>query len=773
VKLRGFFGRSSRANPDVPKVIPALRLDGRPVLPGWILDFVASTPAALEALARVEKAEHKHVLLTLPRERPSAEARLTNLMGVACLARIDQTRWRPGGARQVTVTGASRVRLLSEASSKPALMLKFEWLDDLPHPETATRCGELRELLPRFFELVSTLPDATKKVLQECDEPGRFADLFASQLLATDGECGELLRAVDIGERLSMVHGLAARDCEERAMRASLAEKAKLPGARIGRVERRIAELRAELGADGEDNDAELGKLRERVRGSGMTPEATAECHREIARMGSLENGSLEYALAENYVEWLLALPWSLATAELAPADARRVLDERHFGLVAVKERVLEYLAVLHLRGGQAGRVLCFSGPPGVGKTSIAYAIAGALARRVVRVSLGGLSDEAEIRGHRRTYVGSLPGQIIQAMRRAGAVNPVIVLDEIDKLTHGNRGNPAGALLEVLDPVENQHFRDHYLAVPYDLSRVLFIATCNTTHGIDSALLDRLDIVEFGAYSTEEKRHIARDHLFPKHAMELGLLSWDVSEASVLRLVLHHAREAGVREIGRDIQAILRRRALVELEARQGGNVADSVDAIVERFLDPLELQDRRGAVVKGLDERKQLIEALDQEVVGQSLAKDGLVHSAVLHYSRLPDLRAIESRVPPPLLVFAGPASVGKSLLARQFAACLGLPFATIDASVNPGRIQELLDAALAQLIEMADGDLSRAGRGVLVLEHLDALVGGLKDRERSSRLSVLGLLQREELEVPIHSSLSSVSVRFRTSELLIIVES
>ena len=324
----------------------------------------------------------------------------------------------------------------------------------------------------------------------------------------------------------------------------------------------------------GEGEGDEIQELRSRIEKANMPEAVLTVANREVDRLARMTPASPEYQMLRTYMDWLLDVPWSVTTEDrLDPVEARRVLDEDHYDLDKVKERIVEYLAVRKLKGDMKGPILCFVGPPGVGKTSLGQSIARAMNRKFVRISLGGMRDEAEIRGHRRTYIGSMPGRVVQALRQAGAANPVFMLDEMDKVTVGFQGDPAAALLEVLDPAQNNSFRDHYLEVPFDLSRTLFIATANQLGTLHPALLDRMEVIQLSGYSEEEKLHIARRYLIPRqvsdHGLRLEMLA--ITDAALRRVVTEYTREAGVRNLERQIGAIARKVAAQGREPHTGG----------------------------------------------------------------------------------------------------------------------------------------------------------------------------------------------------------
>jgi ATP-dependent Lon protease len=396
------------------------------------------------------------------------------------------------------------------------------------------------------------------------EEPGRLADLTASNLdLKVEG-AQEILEAVDPVERLRKVHELTAKELEVLAMQQEISSQAKGEMDRSQReffLRQQLKAIQSELG-EGNELSEEITQLREKAHKAKMPKPVLEEVERQLKKLERMHPDSAETATLRNWLDWMVTLPWGKSTKDnLDLAEAQRILDEDHYGLEKVKERIIEYLAVRKLKDKMKGPLLCFVGPPGVGKTSLGKSIARALGRKFVRLSLGGVKDEAEIRGHRRTYVGSMPGRIIQGIQQAGSNNPVFMMDEVDKIGADYRGDPSSALLEVLDPEQNNSFRDHYLGVPFDLSNVMFICTANLTDTIQAAFLDRMEVIRLSGYTEEEKVEIAKRHLIPKQLEEHGITTQNLvfTDKALRSMINSYTREAGLRNLEREIASIARK----------------------------------------------------------------------------------------------------------------------------------------------------------------------------------------------------------------------
>jgi ATP-dependent Lon protease len=442
----------------------------------------------------------------------------------------------------------------------------------LPEPATPEQDIEVRALaqsaqglFQRVVELSPTLSDELQTLAANIQEPARLADFIAGSLPSlTTAQKQELLETLDVKSRLDRLNKVLVKDLEVLEVGNKIQSQVKTELQKNQReyyLREQMKAIQKELG-EGDDQQREYNELREKIEKAGMPEEAHKEALRELDRLSKMSPAAAEYTVARTYLDWLVALPWSKRTdAEIDIVKAKEVLDNDHYDLEKVKERILEYLAVRKMKPDIKGPILCFVGPPGVGKTSLGRSIAGSMGRKFHRISLGGMRDEAEIRGHRRTYIGALPGQIIQGLRRAESKNPVFMLDEVDKIGADFRGDPASALLEVLDPEQNNTFKDHYIDIPFDLSEVLFITTANILDTIPPALRDRMEIIRLAGYIEEEKLHIARRHLIPRqlenHGMTEAHIAFD--DEALKKLTREYTREAGLRNLEREIASIIRK----------------------------------------------------------------------------------------------------------------------------------------------------------------------------------------------------------------------
>jgi|DewCreStandDraft_1066081.scaffolds.fasta_scaffold03246_6 ATP-dependent Lon protease len=542
-----------------------------PLVPLRDLVIFPRTPAVRlfigrpSSMAAVERALAVDRLVFLATQHDAAVEDPTpdQLYTVGTIAMILRSSRRSDGAIHIEVEGRERARALAIAEDDGCFMATVRRLQ--AEPEDAAR---LKALLARLAVVLDQYcqqyPEA--EMLRAClrlPDPGQMADALAQGLNVEVEVKQQLLEAVRVSHRLGRVIELLEFEIEKVQLDRAIHTRVKRQMERAQReyyLQEKLKAIHKELGRT--DERAEVEELRRRIEASGMSPEAREKAMIELRRLEQMPPMSAEAAVSRHYIEWLLAVPWTQRSEEIRDlAYAEAVLEADHYGLQKVKERILEYLAVRQLVETPRGSILCFVGPPGVGKTSLGRSIARATGRTFVRVSLGGIRDEAEIRGHRRTYVGAFPGQIIQMMRKAGTINPLFMLDEIDKLGADFRGDPAAALLEVLDPEQNHAFRDHYLDVEYDLSQVFFIATANVTHTIPPALLDRFEVIRIPGYTEREKVEIARRHLIPKQVQATGLKPEQVSfsEEALQLLIRGYTREAGVRNLEREIGAICRK----------------------------------------------------------------------------------------------------------------------------------------------------------------------------------------------------------------------
>jgi ATP-dependent Lon protease len=501
-------------------------------------------------------------------EEPTA----ADLHTVGTAAKIHKLVRMPNGNVVVFLEGLYRIRVAELVNFQPFLRARVEKLEEIIGPEDNELEALERNARDLFRDVVARSPqlsDDLQTAALNIDDPVRLADFIAANLPSLPTLLRqELLETPDVRRRFETLIRELSKELEVLELRNKIQEQVQEQVSQSQReylLREQMKAIQKELG-EGDDGQADLEDLRKKLEQSGMPPEAKKECAREMKRLQKMTPASAEYMVARTYLEWMTSLPWnkSAGVSEIDIPKGREILDQDHYDLEKVKERILDYLAVKKLQPGMKGPILCFVGPPGVGKTSLGKSIARALDRKFVRISLGGMHDEAEIRGHRRTYIGALPGQIIQGLRRAETNDPVFMLDEVDKLGRDFRGDPSAALMEVLDPEQNGSFRDHYLDVPFDLSKVLFIATANWMDPIPEPLRDRMEIIELPGYTEVEKVHIAQKYLVPKQTTEHGL---KVGEQVTftddgLREIIHsYTREAGVRNLEREIATLVRKQA--------------------------------------------------------------------------------------------------------------------------------------------------------------------------------------------------------------------
>jgi len=556
---------------EVPQRVPLLPVRNTVVFPGVTLPLSVGRAASLAAVQAAAKAGGFLVVAT--QRAPETESpRLEDLYPVGTLTKIVHLA-ETGSGISVAVVGLARVRLrgLHEVGTYTEADTEVlpDLLDRTPEAEAARRT--VQRLGKELVALRDDIPDEAAQILDRFDDPARLADVIAFNGTMPLPEKIELLAQQDVLARLRTLMRYLMREIRIAQVSKTFAERA---AGEIGEDERRkllreqLRKIKSELG-ENDEQGSEGDELRDRLEQAELPAEAREVAEREVGRIAGMPSHSPERSVARTYVEWLLDLPWKAETKDnLDLAHARRILDEDHFDLEKVKERILEYLAVRRLVSDPKGPILCFLGPPGVGKTSLGKSIA--------RASLGGVRDEAEIRGHRRTYVGALPGRILQSLKTAGTRNPVFILDEIDKVGMDYRGDPSSALLEVLDPEQNWSFSDHYVEVPFDLSKVLFIATANRADTIPPPLLDRMEIIELPGYTATEKVRIGREFLLPRQLAEHGLPRESValSDDVLLKLVEGYTREAGVRSLERNIASLVRKTALRVAEGAQANAIS-------------------------------------------------------------------------------------------------------------------------------------------------------------------------------------------------------
>jgi len=553
---------------EIPEKLPLLPIRDAVVFPSMILPLFVGRDVSAHAIETAIEGDRLLALVT-QRDPEVDEPGPDDLYAVGVVGMIMRMMKLPDGRLKVLVQGLSKIRVTQYLRTEPHIDVQIEPLSEPPAEPFSVEVEALvrgvREKLEELLPL-KHLPPEILSVTASVDDPGRLADLVASNLRLRVEEAQELLEISDSVRRLRKIDSLLRREMAVSSVQVEIQTAAREELSRYQReqfLREQMRQIQEELG-EGAERKSEQDELRARIAKAGMNDEARAEAERQLDRLARMHPDSSETQVIRSYLEWITELPWAKVSDDnLELAHARDVLERDHAYLNRVKERILEFLAVHKLRGSVAGKgpILCLVGPPGVGKTSLGRSIAQAMNRGFVRMSLGGMRDEAEIRGHRRTYVGALPGRIIQGMRQAGTSNPIFLLDEIDKIGADYRGDPAAALLEVLDPEQNHTFRDHYLNVPYDLSKTLFVATANLIDPIPRALLDRMEVIRLPGYTPEEKEVIARRYLVPRQIEECGLTPErvQVSRAAIREVIGGYTQEAGVRGLERELGRLLRK----------------------------------------------------------------------------------------------------------------------------------------------------------------------------------------------------------------------
>ncbi len=555
----------------IPAELPILPVRDTVLFPGAILPLTVGRESSLALLNSIQ-GEEKILGVVAQLDPRIEDPAASDLHSVGTAAKIHKMVRMPNNNMVVFLEGLKRIRVVEMTTFRPFLQARVEHQPDIVGAMDAELMALQRNAQEMFRNVVSRSPqlsDDLQGVVLNIDDPGRLADFIAGTLPSLSTMIRqELLETASVRARLETLIRELGKELEVLELRNKIQEQVQEQVNQSQReylLREQMKAIQKELG-ESEDVQTEIEELRKKMEATGMPPEARKECERELKRLAKMTPASAEYMVSRTYLEWMTSLPWtkSSGSEEIDIVRAQAILDEDHYDLEKVKQRILDYLAVKKLQPGMKGPILCFLGPPGVGKTSLGKSIARALGRKFVRISLGGMHDEAEIRGHRRTYIGALPGQIIQGIRRGETNDAVFMLDEVDKLGRDFRGDPSSALMEVLDPEQNSTFRDHYLDVPFDLSKVLFIATANWMDPIPEPLRDRMEIIELPGYTEEEKIFIAKKYLIPKQATEHGLR---VEEQITftddgLREIIHsYTREAGVRNLEREIATLCRKQA--------------------------------------------------------------------------------------------------------------------------------------------------------------------------------------------------------------------
>ncbi|ADU31376.1 endopeptidase La [Evansella cellulosilytica] len=549
--------------------LPLLPLRGLLVYPTMVLHLDVGRDKSVQALERA-MVDEKEIFLVTQKEIAIDEPDETDIYSVGTLAKINQMLKLPNGTIRVLVEGLQRGNVLTFEDKEEYFEVEVELLEERQEA-TVEEQALMRNVLEQFeqyIQISKKISQETLATVSDIIEPGRLADIISSHLPLKIVQKQEVLETFSLKERLTLILQILSNEKEVLGLEKKIGQRVKKSMEKTQKeyyLREQMKAIQKELG-DKDGKESEIEEFRKKIAAADMPESVQEKAIKELARYEKMPASSAESSVIRNYVEWLTQVPWSKETEDLLDIHhSEKILDEDHYGLEKVKERVLEYLAVQQLTRELKGPILCLAGPPGVGKTSLARSIARSLGRNFVRISLGGVRDEAEIRGHRRTYVGAMPGRIIQGMKKAETINPVFLLDEIDKMASDFRGDPSAAMLEVLDPEQNNSFSDHYIEEPYDLSKVMFIMTANNIGAIPAPLMDRMEIINIAGYTEVEKLNIAQEYLLPKQVKEHGLTKGklQVKEEAILKVVRYYTREAGVRGLERQMATICRKAAKI------------------------------------------------------------------------------------------------------------------------------------------------------------------------------------------------------------------
>ncbi|MEK6706650.1 MAG: endopeptidase La [Bdellovibrionota bacterium] len=578
---------------DIPEILPLLPVRDIVVFPYMVIPLFVGRDSSIQSVEQALARSDRLILLASQKDISEEHPSPDGIYKIGTVAMIMRMRKLPDGRIKILTQGLCKAVIKEYTQTSSFFEVKIERLPDVTPStisETEALMRNVRDQLEKVITLGKVLSPDILMVLDDISDPGRLADLVASNmgLKVSDAQC--ILETDDPIDRLRKIFEILNKEIEVLAIQAKIRSQAKDEMTKSQKeyfLREQIRAIKSELG-DTDSKSEEINELKEKIAACKMPQEVEQEAIKQLGRLERMHPDASEASMLRTYIDWLIETPWSKNTVDnLDLARAKAILDEDHYNLLKIKERILEYLAVRKLKDKMKGPILCFSGPPGVGKTSLGRSIARALGREFVRVSLGGIKDEAEIRGHRRTYVGALPGRVIQGLKQAKTNNPVFVLDEIDKLGSDFRGDPSSALLEVLDPEQNYSFRDHYLNVPFDLSHVMFIGTCNVLDTIPSALKDRMEIIQLSGYTEEEKYFIARKFLLPKQTTENGLKDSliEFDDDSIKTIVSQYTREAGLRNLERNIATLCRKVARLVAEGKTDKSIIDQ--NLVYKLLGP------------------------------------------------------------------------------------------------------------------------------------------------------------------------------------------
>jgi ATP-dependent Lon protease len=585
-------GEKNKEKISIPNRLPMLPLRGTVLFPELILPIMVGRKKSVKLIDEAMEGDRIIGVVTQYSSEVE-EPDSSELYDIGVAAHLVRMVREVDGTQRVIVQGLERIKIGRYIQNDPYFLAEVKVL----HDEEATGVEidalvmNLKNLFQKAVELAPHLTVELKNMVMNIKDPGILTDIVASNLNINPSEKQEVLEIVTVKERLNKVHLLLAREVQILELGDKIQSQVKEDIDKTQReyyLREQMKAIKKELG-EIDEHSAELKELKDKIESSGMHEEARKSAEKELERLSKMPSASAEYTVARTYLDWLVELPWAKSTDDnLAIDHAQTILNEDHYDLEKVKKRILEYLAVRTLKSDMKGPILCFVGPPGVGKTSLGMSIARAMGRKFTRISLGGVRDEAEIRGHRRTYVGALPGRIIQGIKKTGSNNPIFMLDEVDKIGTDFRGDPSSALLEVLDPEQNFSFSDHYIDVTFDLSKVMFITTANILETIPPALKDRMEVLELPGYSDDEKLMIATEHLIPKQLNEHGLSTdlLEFKDESLLGIINSYTREAGVRNLEREIAAVCRAVAKDVAEGKKG-KVMVTVE-MLHKFLGPV-----------------------------------------------------------------------------------------------------------------------------------------------------------------------------------------
>lgn len=578
---------------NLPDEVPLLPVRDLVVFPFMVVPLFVSRPMSLAAVGEALGGA-RVLFLAAQREAGVESPEAEQIYEVGCCGKILRQRRLPDGQVKLLVQGLFRAEVARVVRREPFISVALTPRPDEAEPEDAAlgaQVEQVKRAVQALHERKQSLPEDVLTAMLGLDDPAALADLVAANLGLKVPDAQAVLEADAQSERLRRVREALDRELEAVSWKKRIQTQAKEEISRVQReyfLREQLKQIRTELG-DLDEDPAGIEELRARIEGAEPPPEARAEAEKQLKRLTRMNPDSAEAQVVRNYLEWVVELPWGQRAPQDVDLDlARATLDEAHYGLAPVKDRILEYLGVLKLKADHRGPILCFVGPPGVGKTSLGRGIANALGRAFVRISLGGVRDEAEIRGHRRTYVGAMPGRIVSGLKQAGQMNPVIMLDELDKVVKDSRGDPAAALLEVLDFEQNQSFHDDYLGLPIDLSQVIWVATANLVEPIPPPLRDRMELIQLPGYERHEKAEIARRYIVPRQLKECGLAPEQLrfSRGAVDALIRDYTREAGLRGLERAVAAVARKVALGVAEGRQRGARIGAGD--LARYLGPV-----------------------------------------------------------------------------------------------------------------------------------------------------------------------------------------